>query len=125
MGGMPSPAVCPRRRIETVAMLNRVHELLLWRIQMHPTLAPQTLMRDDATMTVIADSKKRVVMPGARPGDVFDVADEGNGHFLLVRLNKPAPPKRKTRGEVMAAIKASKLKFDMSREELREMTREP
>ena len=43
-------------------------------------------------MTVIADSKRRVVMPGARPGDVFACADQGNGHFLLVRLNKPAPP---------------------------------
>jgi hypothetical protein len=82
-------------------------------------------MWDYPTMTVIADSKKRVVMPGARPGDVFDFEDEGNGHFLLVRLNKPAPPKKKTRAEVLAAIKASKMKFDFSWDELRKMTREP
>lgn len=76
-------------------------------------------------MTVIADSKKRVVMAGARPGDVFACEDEGNGHFLLVRLNKPAPPKKKTRAEVRKAIASSKLTFDLSWDELREMTREP
>jgi hypothetical protein len=82
-------------------------------------------MWDYPTMTVIADSKKRVVMPGARPGDVFACEDEGNGRFLLVRLNKPAPPKKKTRVEVRQAIAASKLKFDLSWDELRQMTREP
>jgi hypothetical protein len=76
-------------------------------------------------MTVIADSKMRVVMPGARPGDMFDFEDEGNGRFHLVRLNKPSPPKRKTRTEVLAAIKASKMRPMMTWEELRAMTREP
>ena len=76
-------------------------------------------------MTVIADSKKRVVMPGARPGDVFACEDEGNGHFLLVRLTKPAPLKKKTRAEIRKAIAHSKMKFDLSWEELRQMTREP
>ena len=28
-------------------------------------------------MTVIADNKRRVVLPGAKPGDVFDVQDSG------------------------------------------------
>jgi len=76
-------------------------------------------------MTVTADNKRRVVMPGARPGDVFACEDEGNGHFLLVRLNKPAPPGGKTRADVRTAIKASKLKFDVTWNELRKMTREP
>jgi hypothetical protein len=76
-------------------------------------------------MTVIADSKKRVVMPGARPGDVFACEDEGNGHFRLVRLNKPAPPKKMTRAEVSAAIKSSKMKPMMTWDELRALTREP
>jgi len=77
-------------------------------------------------MTVTADSKRRVVMPGARPGDVFACQDEGNGHFLLVRLNKPSPPKKKkTRAEIRQAIAHSELKFEMSWDELRELTREP
>lgn len=81
---------------------------------------------DYPTVTVIADSKRRVVMPGARPGDVFACEDEGNGHFLLVRLNKPAPPKKKmSRAEIRKAIANSKMKFDMSWEELRQVTRQP
>jgi hypothetical protein len=88
-------------------------------------LATQPRLWDYPTMTVIADSKRRVLMPGARPGDVFACEDEGNGHFLLVRLNKPAPPKKKTRAEIRKAIANSKMEFDMSWEELRQMTREP
>jgi len=89
-------------------------------------LAAPARMWDYPTMTVIADSKRRVVMPGARPGDVFACQDEGNGHFLLVRLNKPAPPKKnRTRAEIFAAVKASKMRPMMTWEELRAMTREP
>ena len=76
-------------------------------------------------MTIKADSKKRVVVPDARPGDVFAYEDQGNGHFLLVRLNLPDPPAKKTRAQVRQAIASSKLKFDMSWDHLREMTREP
>jgi hypothetical protein len=89
-------------------------------------LATKPRLWDCPTMTVIADSKRRVIVPGARPGDVFACEDEGNGHFLLVRLNKPAPPKKKmTRAEIRKALAASRMKFDMSWDELRQMTREP
>ena len=76
-------------------------------------------------MTVIADSKRRVVMPGARPGDVFACEDAGNGHFLFVRLNKPMPPKKMNRTEIRKAIATSKMKFDLTWDELRKLTREP
>jgi hypothetical protein len=82
-------------------------------------------MWDHPTMTVRADSKKRVVMPDAHPGDVFAYEDHGNGHFHLVRLNVPGPPKRKTRDQVRKALANSRLKFDLSWDELRELTREP
>jgi hypothetical protein len=66
---------------------------------------------DYPAVTVIADSRRRVIVPGARPGGVFACEDEGNGHFLLVRLNKPALPKKENpRAEVLAAVKASKMK---------------
>lgn len=90
------------------------------------TLATRLSLWDYPTMTVIADSKRRVLVPGARPGDVFACEEQGNDHFLLVRLNKPAPPKKKrTRAEIFAAVKASKMKPMMTWEELRAMTREP
>ena len=76
-------------------------------------------------MTVKADEKKRVVLPGANPGDVFDCEEQGSGHYRLVRLTPSAPPKKKTRAEVQEAIRNSKLKFDMTWEELRSWTREP
>jgi hypothetical protein len=37
-------------------------------------------------MTVIADTKKRVVLPKARPGDRFDLKAPGEGTFVLTRL---------------------------------------
>jgi hypothetical protein len=82
-------------------------------------------MWDHPTMTIRADSKKRVVVTDAHPGDVFAYEDHGNGHFHLVRLNLPDPPKRKTRAQVRKVMARSRLKFDMSWEELRELTREP
>jgi hypothetical protein len=82
-------------------------------------------MWDYPTMTIRADSKKRVVVPDAHPGDVFAYEAQGNGHFHLVRLNLPDPPKKKTRAQVRKAIASSGLRFDMSWDELREMTREP
>jgi hypothetical protein len=39
-------------------------------------------------MTVIADNKRRVVLPGAKPGDAFDVQDSGVKKVLT--LLKPA-----------------------------------
>jgi hypothetical protein len=82
-------------------------------------------MWDSPTVTVKADTKKRVIVPGAKPGDVFDYQEQTNGHFLLVRLNKPEPPKKMTRQQVRAAMKACKLKPTMTWEQLRAWTREP
>jgi hypothetical protein len=82
-------------------------------------------MWDYPTVTIRADSKKRVVVPDAQPGDVFAYEDRGNGHFHLVRLNLPAAPKKKTRTQVRKALTNSKLKFDLSWDELRKLTREP
>jgi hypothetical protein len=77
-------------------------------------------------MTAIADAKRRVVVPGAKPGDVFACERRGENHFLLVRLAAPPPKAKKmTRAQVRRAIKNSKMKFDMTWEELRALTREP
>jgi hypothetical protein len=37
-------------------------------------------------MTVMADTKKRVVLPKARPGDRFDVKTSSEGTFVLTLL---------------------------------------
>jgi hypothetical protein len=38
------------------------------------------------TMTVIADSKKRVTLRSAKPGDRFDVQQISNGKYVLTKL---------------------------------------
>jgi hypothetical protein len=52
-------------------------------------------------------------------GDVFTYENHGNGHFYLVRLNVPDPPKRKTQAQVRKAM------TNMTWDELRGLTREP
>lgn len=76
-------------------------------------------------MTITADSKKRVVIPGAKAGDVFACEQRDENHFSLARLNPPPPLKKMTRTQVRQAIKNSKMKFDLTWEELRALTREP
>ena len=76
-------------------------------------------------MTITADSQKRVVIPWIKPGDVFACEQQDDNHFPLVRLRPTPPPTKKTKAEVRRAIKNSKLKFDVTWDELRALTREP
>ena len=75
-------------------------------------------------MTLTADAKKRVVLPGAAPGDVF-VYEETRQGVLLKRIYRPSPRKKKTKAEVLKAIKSWKCLSNINWEELRKMTREP
>jgi hypothetical protein len=77
-------------------------------------------------MTITADSKKRVVIPWVKPGDVFACEQRDENHFFLARLNPPPPPKTKkmTRAQVRRAIKNSKMSPMMTWDELRKLTRE-
>jgi hypothetical protein len=78
-------------------------------------------------MTITADGKKRVVIPWAKAGDVFTCEQQDENHISLVKLVPPPPPKAKkmTKAQVLRAIKNSKMKFDMTWDELRVLTREP
>lgn len=76
-------------------------------------------------MTTTADSKKRVVLPTARPGDVFDVQRFGEGQFMLVRLAHPEPKARLTRAQCLSAIAGAPLRPKMDWKTLRGLTREP
>lgn len=75
-------------------------------------------------MTAKADSKKRVVLPKARPGDVFDVQDHGDGRFTLVLLARPEPKARLTKAQCLKAIAAAPLHPKMDWATLRRLTRE-
>ena len=76
-------------------------------------------------MTTTADSKKRIVLPTARPGDVFDVQRQGEGQFVIVRLARPEPRARLTKAQCLRAISAAPLHPTMDWETLKGLTREP
>ena len=76
-------------------------------------------------MTTKADSKKRVVLPRAKPGEIYDVQQQGEGRYLLVRLERPEPRPRMTREDYLRALDEHPLRLRMSWEELRRLTREP
>lgn len=81
-------------------------------------------MWDNPTMTLTADSGKRVVLPGAAPGDVFACEHTKQG-ILLKRIYRPTPRKKLTKAQALKAIRSWKFKPAMTWEELRALTREP
>lgn len=76
-------------------------------------------------MTTKVDAKRRIVLPDAAPGDVFDVQKHGEGEYLLVKLQRPAPRRRLAREECLRAMAAAPLEPTMSWDELASLTREP
>jgi hypothetical protein len=77
-------------------------------------------------MTVTADTKKRVLLPGAVPGDVYACQKTENG-IILRRVYRPpaVPAKKMTKAQVRKAVRGWKFIPAMSWEELRKLTREP
>lgn len=76
-------------------------------------------------MTTKADSKRRVVLPRARPGDVYDVQEQEEGRYLLVRLQRPEAKISLSREDCLRAMDELPLRLGMTWEELRRTTREP
>jgi hypothetical protein len=59
-------------------------------------------------MTVTADSKQRVMLPSARPGDLFQVQDAGEGRFLLTKMapveDRPPGGRLEKRGQYTVLV---------------------
>ncbi|HBL30745.1 MAG TPA: hypothetical protein DD490_28250 [Acidobacteria bacterium] len=72
-----------------------------------------------------ADAKRRVVLPAASPGDVFDIQSQGEGRLLLVRLERPQPNLGMSQERCLAAIAAAPLQPTMTWDALKAATREP
>jgi hypothetical protein len=82
-------------------------------------------MWDNPTMSIsTVDSKKRIVLQDGRPGDVFDIQQQAEGRFLLIRLEKPERAERMTRRACMKAMRKAPLRPTMTWEKLRKLTRE-
>jgi len=72
-----------------------------------------------------ADTKRRVVLPVAKPGDVFDIQTQGEGRLLLVRLERPQPAPGMSVDRCLEAIAAAPLRPKMTWDSLKAVTREP
>ncbi len=65
------------------------------------------------------------MLPHAKPGEVYDVQEQGDGRYLLVRVERPEPRPPMSRAECLRAMDDHPLRLGMSWEELRRRTREP
>ena len=75
--------------------------------------------------TSTVDSKKRIVLPHGRPGEVFDIQQQNDERLILVRLTKPEAPYPMSREACLEAMREAPLRSTMSWDRLRELTREP
>ncbi len=75
--------------------------------------------------TTRADSKRRIVIPGIRPGDTFDIQRRADGRYLLVRLEPADAPPKMTREQCLEAMSENPLNMRLTWEQLRQLTREP
>lgn len=73
--------------------------------------------------TVTTDRKRRVVVPNAEPGEVYQVCEIEPGHLELTKLI-PAPRAPKRGEELKALLQQEALTPAMSWESLKETTRE-
>ena len=73
----------------------------------------------------IVDSKKRIVLQSGQPGDVFEIQQQTEGRFVLIRLEKPVRAARMTKKASMQAMRKAPLRSTMTWDKLRQLTREP
>jgi hypothetical protein len=91
----------------------------------HKALDRESVLWDIPTMsTSTADARKRVVLPRARPGEVYAIEQQAEGRFLVTRLEKPVHAERPSRAACLRALREAPLRPTTSWEELRKLTRE-
>jgi hypothetical protein len=75
--------------------------------------------------TSTADTKRRIVLPTAKYGDVFDIQSLDEGRLLLVCLQRPKPAPGMSMARCLEAIAAAPLRPKTTWDSLKAMTREP
>lgn len=74
--------------------------------------------------TVKTDSKKRIVLPGANAGDVYDICEETAGTYRLVKMVVPENKHSLSEADIRKAMNNSPLESALGWEELKQVTRE-
>jgi len=72
-----------------------------------------------------ADQKRRITLPRAEPGDVYDIQCVAEGRYHLVKLVQPNALKTSSRTEVLRRLDERPLAPALSWKELKRLTREP
>lgn len=72
----------------------------------------------------IVDAKRRLTLPGARPGDAYVIHAPAPGNYELAKVI-PAVRQKRTAEQVDALLDSAALTPKMSWEQLRQLTREP
>lgn len=75
--------------------------------------------------TSTADAKRRIVVPGASPGDVYDIQMVSEDRLVLVKLRRSPAQGAAKKQDVLQAISDHPLHVTKSWEELKNLTREP
>lgn len=70
------------------------------------------------------DSKRRLILPGAEPGESYAVRQTANGHYELAKVI-PSPKAKTSSEELDALLVTAALTPRTSWEALRALTREP
>ena len=71
------------------------------------------------------DAKRRIVLPGALPGEAYAVVREAAGRYELTQVIPASKRPKPSAAKLEALMKAAALTPKMRWEELRQQTREP
>lgn len=71
------------------------------------------------------DAKRRLVLPGAKPGECYSVKEAGPGLFELAKVIPAARKPKPKPAEIDALLASAALTPKMNWEQLRVLTREP
>lgn len=73
----------------------------------------------------MVDTKRRLVLPGAKPGECYAVREAGPGHYELAKVIPAAKKPQPKPAEIDALLDSAALTPRMNWEQLRVLTREP
>ncbi len=71
------------------------------------------------------DTKRRLVLPGAKPGECYAVRKSGPGHYELAMVIPASKMPKPKQAEIDALFASAALTPKMNSEQLRVLTREP
>lgn len=70
------------------------------------------------------DDKRRLVLPGATPGESYAISQEEDGHFHLIKIMLPTKNSKPNARQIDALLKSAALTPQISAKKLRALTRE-